>query len=115
MGVHFLLIIYDFFSRFALKIQETDPNDMKPVFTENGVSYVYIQHNNIYVVAITRKNSNVMTILVYLEKLVQVSGPIDFLFLCFHFSNEVGSCVSLVRPSSSLCPEHHLDWPRHNL
>lgn len=58
--------------RFALKIQETDPVEMKPVFTEDGVNYVYVQHNNLYVLALTRKNSNVMIILVFLEKLVEV-------------------------------------------
>ena len=49
---------------------------MKPVFTEDGVNYVYVQHNNLFVLALTRKNSNVMVILVFLEKLVEVSaGP----------------------------------------
>ena len=46
--------------------------EMKPVFTEDGVNYVYVQHNNLYVLALTRKNSNVMVILVFLEKLVEV-------------------------------------------
>lgn len=58
--------------KFALKIQETDPADMKPVFSEDGVNYVYVQHANVYLVALTRKNSNVMVILVFLEKLVEI-------------------------------------------
>ena len=58
--------------RFALKIQETDPAELKPVFVEGGVSYVYIQHNNVFIVALTRKNSNVMAILVFLERLVEI-------------------------------------------
>lgn len=29
--------------RFSLKIQETSPEDLKPVYTEDGVNYVYIQ------------------------------------------------------------------------
>ncbi len=45
---------------------------MKPVFTEDGVNYVYVQHNNVYLVALTRKNSNVVMILVFLEKLIEV-------------------------------------------
>ena len=47
-------------------------DEMKPVFAEDGVSYVYVKHNNLYLVALTRKNSNVMVILVFLEKLVQI-------------------------------------------
>jgi AP-1 complex subunit mu len=46
--------------------------DMKPVFAEDGVSFVYVKHNNLYLVALTRKNSNVMVILVFLEKLVEI-------------------------------------------
>ena len=60
--------------RFALKIQETDPTEMKPVFCEDGVNYVYVQHNNVYLLALTRKNSNVVMILVFLEKLIEVRG-----------------------------------------
>jgi hypothetical protein len=45
------------------------------VFVENGISYIYIQHNNLYVLAVTRKNSNVAAILVFLERLVEVSPP----------------------------------------
>ena len=45
---------------------------MKPVFSEDGVNYVYVQHNNVYLVALTRKNSNVVMILVFLEKLIEV-------------------------------------------
>jgi hypothetical protein len=107
--------------RFALKIQETDPTELKPVFIDGGINYVYIQvsddaerhrekekavvdlcgppraccrrqplltvaatsppvlllahllqHNNIFIVALTRKNSNVTAILVFLERLVEV-------------------------------------------
>ena len=52
---------------------------MKPVFVEDGISYVYIQHNNIYILAVTRKNSNVAAILVFLERVVEVR---DFRAAC---------------------------------
>ena len=57
--------------RFSLRMQESG-DEMKPVFAEDGVSYVHVKHNNLYLVALTRKNSNVMVILVFLEKLVQI-------------------------------------------
>jgi AP-1 complex subunit mu len=58
--------------RFASIINATDPAELKPVFLDGGVNYVYIQHNNVYIVALTRKNSNVLTILVFLERLVEI-------------------------------------------
>ncbi len=61
------------FCSFALRVQESDPTELKPVFSDGGISYIYIQHNNIYIVALTRKNSNVTAILVFLERLVEVS------------------------------------------
>ncbi|CAE7926718.1 apm1, partial [Symbiodinium sp. KB8] len=56
--------------RFSLKIQETSPEDLKPVYTEDGVNYVYIQHRNLYVLALSRHNSNVTTVLLFLYKLM---------------------------------------------
>ena len=59
--------------RFAATMLETAAEEMKPVFHDaNGCSYVYIQHNNVYIVALTRKNSNVLAILVFLERLVEI-------------------------------------------
>ena len=58
--------------RFAQKVQETDPTELKPVFTDAGVNYVYLQHNNIYVLALTKVNSNVTAIFVFLERLVEI-------------------------------------------
>jgi hypothetical protein len=57
---------------------------MKPVFTEDGVNYVYVQHNNVYLVALTRKNSNVVMILVFLEKLIEVSAALCTSATCLH-------------------------------
>lgn len=63
---------------------------MKPVFTEDGVNYVYVQHNNLFVLALTRKNSNVMVILVFLERLVEVSAGPLFALLCLLCSTALG-------------------------
>jgi AP-1 complex subunit mu len=53
-------------------MQEAEATELKPVFAEDGVSYVSVQHNNLYLLALTRKNSNVMVMLVFLEKLVEI-------------------------------------------
>lgn len=53
-------------------MQETDPTELRPVFTVNGTTYIYIQHNNIFIVALTRRNSNVTSMFVFLERLVDI-------------------------------------------
>ena len=53
-------------------MQETDPTELKPVFEDAGVNYIYLQHNNVYVLALTKVNSNVTAIFVFLERLVDI-------------------------------------------
>ncbi|RIA93003.1 putative clathrin assembly protein AP47 [Glomus cerebriforme] len=43
-----------------------------PCFTYEGVNYLYIRHNNLYLLALTKKNSNATTILLFLHKLTEV-------------------------------------------
>lgn len=58
--------------RFSLKIQETAGDDLKPVYTEEGVTYMYIKHKDVYLLAVTARNSNVALVLVFLYRLVSV-------------------------------------------
>lgn len=58
--------------RFSLYIQETEEVDMRPVFTEEGFTYVYIKHNNLYLMTVTKRNSNVALMFMYLYRLVTV-------------------------------------------
>ena len=58
--------------KFSLTIQEKDENDLRPVFTEEGVTYIYIKCNNLLLLAVTKRNSNVALILYFLNRLVQV-------------------------------------------
>lgn len=55
-----------------MRLQETDPTELKPVFSDGDVSYVYVQHNNIYLVALTRRNANVTSVFVFLERLIEI-------------------------------------------
>jgi AP-1 complex subunit mu len=43
-----------------------------PIFTDEGINYLYIKHNNVYLLALTRRNSNAFEILQFLHKVVQV-------------------------------------------
>jgi AP-1 complex subunit mu len=53
--------------------QQGEGGGIPPILTdESGVSYLYIKHNNLIILALSRKNSNVATIFVFLHKLVEV-------------------------------------------
>jgi AP-1 complex subunit mu len=58
--------------RFSLYIQENDEMDLRPVFTEEGVTYVYIKCNSLLLMATTKRNSNIALILFYLYRLTGV-------------------------------------------
>ncbi|CCE85232.1 Piso0_004814 [Millerozyma farinosa CBS 7064] len=63
--------------KFPLLILELeDDNDeesnYKPFINHQGINYIYISHNNLYICALTRKNENVMAIIVFLSKIVEV-------------------------------------------
>ena len=45
--------------KFALTIQEREESELRPVFTEDGITYIYIKSNNLIIMAVTKRNSNV--------------------------------------------------------
>ncbi|KAI8907364.1 Mu homology domain-containing protein [Gorgonomyces haynaldii] len=55
-----------------LVLQQEEDEQINPIMSQDGVHYLYIRHNNLYLVAITKKNSNASLILLFLHKLVQV-------------------------------------------
>jgi len=58
--------------RFSLQIQEKDEMELRPVFTEDGITFVYIKCNNLLLMAVSKRNSNITLILFFLNKLVNV-------------------------------------------
>ena len=58
--------------RFSLHIQENDESDLRPVFTIDGITYIYIKCNNVLLMSITKRNSNIALILMYLYRLATV-------------------------------------------
>mmetsp|Transcript_1821 Transcript_1821/g.2488 ORF Transcript_1821/g.2488 Transcript_1821/m.2488 type:complete len:423 (+) Transcript_1821:120-1388(+) len=57
--------------RFAKYINERDELEQFPVFTEDGITYVYIRVNNLILLGVTRRNANISLVLTYLYGLVQ--------------------------------------------
>lgn len=58
--------------RFSLYIQEKEEIELRPVFTIDGVTFLYVKCNNLLLMATTNKNSNIAAILFFLYRLVNV-------------------------------------------
>eukprot|EP01068_Selenidium_serpulae_P004226 Selendium_serpulae@DN3460_c0_g1_i1.p1 len=58
--------------RFVRNVIDQEDSLVKPVFCDNGVTFCWIQHNNLYLVAVTQRNANAAMILAFLYKLVEV-------------------------------------------
>lgn len=51
---------------------EEEQHSLKPVFEIDGVSYIYLMHHSLYVVAMTNTNCDAALILVFLHELLKV-------------------------------------------
>jgi len=58
--------------RFSGHVLEADETDERPVWLEHGTTYIYIKYNNLYIMAVTQRNSNAAMILLFLYRLVDV-------------------------------------------
>ncbi|KAH9773048.1 AP-1 complex subunit mu-2 [Citrus sinensis] len=56
--------------RFFTKLIEKDSQD--PVVYDNGVSYLFIQHSNVYLMTASRQNCNAASLLFFLHRVVDV-------------------------------------------
>ncbi|CAN0929436.1 AP-1 complex subunit mu-2 [Linum grandiflorum] len=59
-----------FFTKLIEK--EGDPQSQDPVVYDNGVSYMFIQHSNIYLMTAARQNCNAASLLSFLHRVVDV-------------------------------------------
>ncbi|KAI9223744.1 putative clathrin assembly protein AP47 [Blastocladiella britannica] len=53
---------------------EEDGSELAPVIADpdTGINYLYMKYNNLYLVALTRKNSNAATIFLFLQRVTEV-------------------------------------------
>jgi AP-1 complex subunit mu len=51
---------------------EEESSAVPPCFSDEGINYLYIRHNNLYLLALTKRNSNAAEILLFLHKIVEV-------------------------------------------
>ncbi|KAA3462653.1 AP-1 complex subunit mu-2 [Gossypium australe] len=61
--------------RFFTKLieKEGDPQSQDPVVYDNGVTYMFVQHSNVYLMTATRQNCNAASLLFFLHRVVDVS------------------------------------------
>jgi len=58
--------------KFTKHLLEDEESTLTPIITDDGITFVYIRHNNLYLMAFTKKNANCMVILNFLYRLVEV-------------------------------------------
>ncbi|KAI9458504.1 Mu homology domain-containing protein [Boletus coccyginus] len=63
-----------FIERFlplVLEIEE-DGQQVTPCFSSQGVNYMHIRHSNLYILALSKRNSNAAEVIIFLHRLTQV-------------------------------------------
>ena len=50
---------------------EDESSAVPPCFSSEGINYLYIRHNNLYLLALTKRNTNAAEILLFLHKVVE--------------------------------------------
>ncbi len=59
--------------RFLAKVNELEEaGRVSPVIYDNGVSYLYVQYSNLFIVALAKTNANAASTLLFLHKLIEV-------------------------------------------
>lgn len=77
MNQHFEEIRVRFSSSFGLIVQgDSQSND--PVAYDNGVTYMFVQHSNVYLMIASRQNCNAASLLFFLHRVVDVSKFFSF-------------------------------------
>ena len=51
---------------------EEESSSVPPCFSDEGINYLYIRHNNLYLLALSKNNSNAAELLLFLHKIVEV-------------------------------------------
>ena len=56
-------------------IFQGDSQSNDPVAYDNGVTYMFVQHSNIYLMIASRQNCNAASLISFLHRVVDVSFP----------------------------------------
>ena len=58
--------------KFNQRLQETEESEQTPVFTIDGVTYVFVRESNLLLLAVAKRNPNVAVILLFLSHVLRV-------------------------------------------
>jgi AP-1 complex subunit mu len=58
--------------RFMAIVLAKDEQDVRPIFEEDGVTYIYVKYKNLYIMTVTKHNADAAMLLIFLYKLIQV-------------------------------------------
>jgi AP-1 complex subunit mu len=58
--------------KFSKHLIEDEEVQLTPVLTDNGFTYMWVRHNNLYLMAVTKRNANAMIALNFLYQLIEV-------------------------------------------
>lgn len=58
--------------KFAEHLVKDDAFSRSPIILDDGITFIYISHSNLYLLAITKQNANAMLILCFLYRIVEV-------------------------------------------
>ena len=53
---------------------EEENVQVTPCFSDDGINYMHIRHNNLYLLALSKRNSNAAEIIFFLHRLCSVRG-----------------------------------------
>lgn len=59
-------------TQVVIRSNDDEETVLTPVITDDGYTFVYIKHNNLFLMAVTQKNANAMLILTFLYRAVEV-------------------------------------------
>ena len=66
--------------KFMPLVMDQEEDGMQsPIIQHGDVAFIYIKYNNLYLVATSKKNSNVAMVFSFLHKIVQVRNVIQYL------------------------------------
>ena len=57
-------------------ILQGDSESNDPVVYDNGVTYMFVQHSNVYLMIASRQNCNAASLLFFLHRVIDVRHPI---------------------------------------
>ncbi len=101
--------------RFITRLNELEENSKQsPIIQDEGVTYIYLQVSNLYILAVTRTNVNAAAVVVFLHSLVDVFKHYFQVSTCAHCAWQATQRAeghAAGRTHTARCPRWHAHTP----